>query len=100
VVTTSNHSLSRISQCALERQAQKIESPIGLDWKFNRAELHAESQGSWISESDQWFNARCSIVQNYIEQRAVDLQSAVVVNETQFSEPIMKKLLNCPIQSS
>ena len=27
-------------------------------------------------------------MQNYIEQRAVDLQSAVVVDETQFSEPV------------
>ena len=29
-----------------------------------------------------------SIMQNYVEQRAVDLQTTVVVNETQFPEPI------------
>jgi hypothetical protein len=28
------------------------------------------------------------IVQNYIEQRAVDLQPAIVVNEAQFSKPV------------
>ena len=32
--------------------------------------------------------ARRLIVQNYIEQRAVDLQPAVVVNESQFPEPV------------
>ena len=31
------------------------------------------------------------IVQNHIEQRAVDLQTAVVVNETQFSESVHEK---------
>src|SRR5690349_11170854 len=35
---------------------------------------------------------RCSakqlIVENYIEQRAVDLQTAVVVDESQFPEPV------------
>jgi hypothetical protein len=31
------------------------------------------------------------IVQNYIEQRAVDLQTAVVVNETQFPEAVHEK---------
>jgi len=41
-----------------------------------------------IMLADEQFNARCSIVQNYIEQRAMGLQSAVVVNETQFSEPL------------
>jgi len=29
-----------------------------------------------------------SIMQNYVEQRTVDLQTTVVVNETQFPEPI------------
>src|ERR1035437_4233190 len=28
------------------------------------------------------------VVQNYIEQRAMDLQTAVVVNESQFPEPV------------
>jgi hypothetical protein len=32
-----------------------------------------------------------SIMQNYVEQRAVDLQAAVVVNETQFPEPVHEK---------
>jgi hypothetical protein len=30
-------------------------------------------------------------VQNYIKQRAVDLQTSVIVNETQFPEPVHKK---------
>jgi len=30
-------------------------------------------------------------VQNYVEQRAVDLQTAVVVNETQFPESVHEK---------
>ena len=29
-----------------------------------------------------------SIMQNYVEQRAVDLQTTIVVNETQFPEPV------------
>jgi len=36
--------------------------------------------GSWILERGWRCDARCSIVQD-IEQRAVDLQSAVVMNE-------------------
>jgi chromatin remodeling complex protein RSC6 len=32
-----------------------------------------------------------SIVQNYIEQQAMELQSAVVVNETQFPEAVHEK---------
>ena len=32
-----------------------------------------------------------SIMQNYVEQRAVDLQTAIVVNETQFSEAVHEK---------
>src|SRR5437763_17032886 len=35
--------------------------------------------------------AKVSIMQNYIEQRAVDLQAPVVVNETQFPEPVHEK---------
>src|SRR5271169_1052609 len=34
---------------------------------------------------------RRSIVQNDIEQRAVDLQAAIVVNETQFPESVHEK---------
>ena len=32
-----------------------------------------------------------SIMQNYVEQRTVDLQTTVVVNETQFPEPVHEK---------
>jgi len=31
------------------------------------------------------------VVQHYVEQRAVDLQTAVVVNETQFPKPVHEK---------
>ena len=31
------------------------------------------------------------IMKDYIEQRAVDLQSAIVVNETQLPEPVHEK---------
>ena len=33
----------------------------------------------------------CSVVQNYIEQRAVDLQATIVLNETHFSESVHEK---------
>jgi hypothetical protein len=37
------------------------------------------------------FGLRKLVVENNIKQRAVDLQTAVVVNETQFPEPVHEK---------